>query len=548
MTGTAMTEAEEFGDIYRLEVIEIPTNEPVRRADSDDEVYRSTREKYDAIVEQVLDCRKREQPVLIGTVSIEKSEALSEVFKKHKLPHNVLNARYHEQEAFIIAQAGRPGAVTIATNMAGRGTDIQLGGNLEMRLKAELPQIEDAAERDKRATAIREEIAAARKIVVEGGGLFVVGSERHESRRIDNQLRGRSGRQGDPGASKFFVSLEDDLMRIFGSERMDSVLSRLGLKDGEAVIHPWVNKALAKAQQKVEARNYDIRKQLLKYDDVMNDQRKVVYEQRREIMNAPDVAATVADMRAETVAATVALMIHDNSLPEQWNIEGLHAECLRLLALDLPLADWIKEEGVTGEEVEERIIAAADRKMAEKAANFGIDMMRMAEKSLLLQILDQTWKDHLLSLDHLRQGINLRAYAQRDPLNEYKREAFELFEGMLVQMRDQVTSVLSHIELRFDVPPPPPAEMMVGDPILRSGGGGQYAEVQEREPAMAEAGRGFGPPPGPSGSRRNGGEGAPPQRGGGQPAVPRAPWAGTPRNAQCPCGSGKKFKHCHGRI
>src|ERR1700722_16655235 len=460
MTGTAMTEAEEFGDIYRLEVIEIPTNEPGRRADSDDEVYRTTREKYDAIMEQVLDCRKRQQPVLIGTVSIEKSEALSEVFKKHQLPHHVLNARYHEQEAFIIAQAGVPGGVTIATNMAGRGTDIQLGGNLEMQLKAELQAIEDEAERNVRAAGIRQEIARARNIVVEAGGLFVIGSERHESRRIDNQLRGRSGRQGDPGASKFFVSLEDDLMRIFGSERMDSMLQRLGLKEGEAIIHPWVNKALAKAQQKVEARNYDIRKQLLKYDDVMNDQRKVVYEQRREIMNARDVASTITDMRNETIEEMVALAIPENSLAEQWDTPALHAECLRLLALDLPLAEWAKEEGITGDEVRERITAAADRKMAEKSANYGPDLMRMAEKSLLLQLLDQTWKDHLLSLHHLRQGINLRAYAQRDPLNEYKREAFELFEAMLANLRQHVTSVLSHVELR--VQPALPAYAMAG--------------------------------------------------------------------------------------
>ncbi len=534
MTGTAMTEAEEFGDIYKLEVIDIPTNQPVRRADSDDEVYRTTREKYDAIVEQVLDCHKRQQPVLIGTVSIEKSEALAAVFTKHKIPHNVLNARFHEQEAFIIAQAGIPGGVTIATNMAGRGTDIQLGGNLEMRLKADLAANADETEREMRAADIRREIEAARKIVVEAGGLFVVGSERHESRRIDNQLRGRSGRQGDPGASKFFVSLEDDLMRIFGSERMDAVLSRLGLKEGEAVIHPWVNKALAKAQQKVEARNYDIRKQLLKYDDVMNDQRKVVYEQRKEIMNAPEVAATVADMRAETVAAAVSMAIPENSHAEQWNIEALHAECLRLVALDLPVTDWAKEEGVNSEEIEERIIAASDRKMAEKVANYGADMMRMAEKSLLLQILDQTWKDHLLSLDHLRQGINLRAYAQRDPLNEYKREAFELFEGMLVQMRDQVTSVLSHIELRFDIPPP----TMVPPQF--------FEHHDEPEPAMADAGfDGFeGLPPAPAAALRGGGQ----PRGDGQGATARAPWAGTGRNAPCPCGSGKKYKHCHGRV
>ncbi len=552
MTGTAMTESAEFGDIYRLEVIEIPTNEPCIRADSDDEVYRTTREKYDSIVEQVVECRKRQQPMLIGTVSIEKSEALSALFKKHKIAHNVLNARYHEQEATIIAQAGRPGAVTIATNMAGRGTDIQLGGNLEMRLKSDLAALDDPALREARAVEIRAEIEAAREVVRQGGGLFVVGSERHESRRIDNQLRGRSGRQGDPGASKFFVSLEDDLMRIFGSERMDSMLQRLGLKEGEAIIHPWVNKALAKAQQKVEARNYDIRKQLLKYDDVMNDQRKVVYEQRREIMNARDVAATVADMRNDSIAAMVAAAIPENALPEQWDIAGLHAESLRLLALDLPLGAWVQEEGIDADTVEERIAAAADRKMAEKTANYGTDLMRMAEKSLLLQLLDQSWKDHLLSLDHLRQGINLRAYAQRDPLNEYKREAFELFEGMLVALRQQVTSVLSHVELRVAPPPEPPpfAEFSFGEPV-----------PAEREEAMAEA---VAPAPGraPNGAARGRGPSRGDFHGGGnggtrgrtgertaeRSAAPRAPWAGTPRNAACPCGSGRKFKHCHGRI
>ncbi len=532
MTGTAMTEAQEFSDIYRLEVIEIPTNEPCIRDDTDDEVYRTTREKYDAIVQHVLECQEKKQPMLIGTVSIEKSEALSAVFKKHKIPHNVLNARYHEQEAYIIAQAGRPGTVTIATNMAGRGTDIQLGGNLEMRLKTDLALITDAAEREPRAADIRAEIRAAHEEVVGAGGLFVVGSERHESRRIDNQLRGRSGRQGDPGASKFFVSLEDDLMRIFGSERMDSMLQRLGLKEGEAIIHPWVNKALAKAQQKVEARNYDIRKQLLKYDDVMNDQRKVVYEQRREIMNARNVASTIADMRNETIDEMVALAIPENSLAEQWDTPALHAECLRLLALDLPLAEWAKEEGITGDEVRERITAVADRKMAEKSANYGPDLMRMAEKSLLLQLLDQTWKDHLLSLDHLRQGINLRAYAQRDPLNEYKREAFELFEAMLANLRQHITSVLSHVELRVQ---PEPVYAMAG---------GEPEEAMAEERATGTTGR---PIPAPRPQRRAGsGNGA--ERGGPRPAGPRAPWAGTPRNAPCPCGSGKKFKHCHGRV
>src|SRR5579871_675936 len=536
MTGTAMTEANEFLDIYNLEVVEIPTNLPCIRIDEHDEVYRTAKEKFDAIITLIEECRARQQPVLVGTVSIEKSELLSGLLKKKKVSHQVLNARYHEQEAYIIAQAGVPGAVTIATNMAGRGTDIQLGGNFDMRVRSELQTVEDAAQRERRTTEIRGEIDAARKIVVDAGGLFVVGSERHESRRIDNQLRGRSGRQGDPGASKFFVSLEDDLMRIFGSERMDAVLSRLGLKEGEAVIHPWVNKALAKAQQKVEARNYDIRKQLLKYDDVMNDQRKVVYEQRREIMSAPDVAATVADMRHETIAEAVARAIPENSIAEQWDIEGLHAECQRLLALDLPLAEWAKEEGIGAEEIEERIVAASDRKMAEKTANYGPELMRMAEKSLLLQLLDQTWKDHLLSLDHLRQGINLRAYAQRDPLNEYKREAFELFEGMLGHLREQVTSVLSHVELRFEAPPEPPP------------GFSEAAAPAEREAVLAEAGAMPGPgrmppPPPPRPARR-----PPAAPAGERPAGPRAPWAGTPRNAACPCGSGKKFKHCHGRL
>jgi preprotein translocase subunit SecA len=543
MTGTAMTEAAEFGDIYRLEVIEVPTNEPCIRADNDDEVYRTTREKFDAIVEQVAECRRRQQPMLIGTVSIEKSEALAALFTKHKIPHNVLNARYHEQEAYIIAQAGRPGTVTIATNMAGRGTDIQLGGNLEMRLKADLAENEDPAGREARAAEIRAEIEAANEVVRLAGGLFVVGSERHESRRIDNQLRGRSGRQGDPGASKFFVSLEDDLMRIFGSERMDSMLQRLGLKEGEAIIHSWVNKALAKAQQKVEARNYDIRKQLLKFDDVMNDQRKVVYEQRREIMNARDVAATVADMRNDSISAMVAVSVPENSLSEQWDIAGLHAECLRLLALDLPLAEWAKEDGIRTETIEERIVAAADRRMAERTANYGTDLMRMAEKSLLLQILDQTWKDHLLSLDHLRQGINLRAYAQRDPLNEYKREAFELFEEMLVALRQQVTSVLSHVELRLEPPPEPPPQpaFTYGEPVLMEREEA-LAEAEAQAPARAGAARGRASRNSPRGNGYDGG------RNGERNSAPRAPWAGTPRNAACPCGSGKKFKHCHGRV
>ncbi|HEV3174666.1 MAG TPA: preprotein translocase subunit SecA [Stellaceae bacterium] len=525
MTGTAMTEATELGETYRLEVMEVPTNLPVLRKDWDDEVYRTVREKFDAVLQQVLECRERQQPVLVGTASIDKSEQLSELFKKRKIPHQVLNARYHEQEAYIIAQAGRPGAVTIATNMAGRGTDIQLGGNLDMRLKQETGAIDDPIERERRAKAIRSEIEAARDVVIKGGGLFVIGSERHESRRIDNQLRGRSGRQGDPGASKFFVSLEDDLMRIFGSERMDSMLKRLGLKEGEAIIPPWINKALEKAQQKVEARNYEIRKQLLKYDDVMNDQRKVVYEQRKEIMAAPDVAQMVADMRHEVVEALVMRTVPENALPDQWDIKALHEECLRLLNLDLPVQDWAKEEGIADAEIRERILRAADDKMAAKAAQFGVDVMRMAEKSLLLQILDQAWKDHLLTLDHLRQGINLRAYAQRDPLNEYKREAFELFEKMLAQLRDTVTGVLSHVELRLqraeDVPQPREPQRM---------------RESREDPVLAEAMAGGGGDGDTRTQRSASSEGA------------DNPWAKTPRNALCPCGSGKKYKHCHGRL
>jgi preprotein translocase subunit SecA len=519
MTGTAMTEATEFSEIYKLDVIEMPTNELCVRKDFDDEVYRTAREKNEAILKQVLECVARKQPVLIGTVSIEKSESLAELFKQKKIPHAVLNARYHEQEAFIIAQAGKPSAVTVATNMAGRGTDIQLGGNLDMRLKQDLAAIDDPASRERRADEIRAEISAAHDEVVAAGGLFVIGSERHESRRIDNQLRGRSGRQGDPGASKFFVSLEDDLMRIFGSERMDGMLQKLGLKEGEAIIHVWINKALEKAQQKVEARNYEVRKHLLRFDDVMNDQRKVVYQQRREIMSAPDVAETIVDMRTDVVANTVARCIPENALPDQWDTGALHEEALRIFNLDLPIGEWAKEEGIADSELRERLNQAVDAKMAQKAANYGADIMRMAERSLLLQMLDQSWKDHLFSLDHLRQGINLRAYAQRDPLNEYKREAFEMFQGMLGALRESVTSVLAHVELQVNrgesLPPPPPPP--------------RHAVESRQDPAALAPGGDVVEAVRPAGNAA-------------------APWARTPRNAPCPCGSGKKYKHCHGRI
>ena len=532
MTGTAMTEATEFHDIYKLEVVEVPTNLPCIRIDNDDEVYRTMKEKIAAVLEQIRECHGRLQPVLVGTVSIEKSESLAEDLKRLKIPHQVLNARYHEQEAYIIAEAGRPGAVTIATNMAGRGTDIQLGGNYDMRVRRELAEVADEDERARRGAAIKGEIEAARQVVLGAGGLFVLATERHESRRIDNQLRGRSGRQGDPGASKFFVSLEDDLMRIFGSERMDSVLQRLGLEEGEAIIHSWINKALEKAQQKVEARNYDIRKNLLRFDDVMNDQRKVVFEQRREIMSANDVAETVHDMRQDTIDAVVARAIPETAYAEQWDAKGLRDEVRRLLGLDLQVEEWVKEEGIANEEIKERVRAAADSHMAEKAASVGPEVMRMVEKSLLLQLLDQIWKDHLHHLDHLRQGIGLRAYGQRDPLNEYKREAFALFEEMLGRLRERTTEVLSNVELKT-------AAQQTEDDLFPERRP-QALKAPPMDPAFAEHG----------GEPETTAPRAGPQRRAGAAIDPKDPtsWGKVPRNAGCPCGSGKKYKHCHGAL
>ena len=543
MTGTAMTEATEFAEIYGLEVIAIPTNVTVNRTDDDDEVYRTTEEKYDAIVELIRDSAARKQPVLVGTVSIEKSELLSKRLKKEKIKHNVLNARFHAQEARIIAEAGGPAAVTIATNMAGRGTDIQLGGNFDMRLAEETEGVEDEGERQRIAERLRAEIDAAREEVLGAGGLYVVGTERHESRRIDNQLRGRSGRQGDPGRSKFFLSLQDDLMRIFASDRLDGMLQRLGLKDGEAIVHPWINKALEKAQQKVEARNFDIRKNLLKFDNVMNDQRKVIYEQRREIMSAADVSALVTDMRHEVITDMVTTAIPKNSYAEQWDVEGLADRVKSGLGLDLPVAEWSKEEGIAEPEIEERIRDASDRRLAEKAANFGPDMMRLAEKSLLLQLLDQNWKEHLLTLDHLRQGISLRAYAQRDPLREYQTEAFELFQALLARLRESITRVLSLVELRVAQPDQlamgaqRPTEMRESrsDPAL--------AADQEQVQARATGTYGAALPPSPGGTVRR----AAPAGVAVDPNDP-ATWGKVPRNAPCPCGSGKKYKHCHGAV
>ncbi len=528
MTGTAMTEAPEFAEIYNLEVVEIPTNVPAIRDDQDDEVYGTMAEKNEAIVKTIEDCRKRGQPVLVGTVSIEKSEMLSELLKKRKIPHNVLNARYHEQEAAIIAQAGQFGAVTIATNMAGRGTDIKLGGNEEARLAEELKNVSDELERVRIAEMVRKEIEANRKKVREAGGLFVLGTERHESRRIDNQLRGRSGRQGDPGTSKFYLSLEDDLMRIFGSDRMEGILTKLGLRGGEKIQHPWISTALEKAQQKVEARNFDIRKNLLKFDNVMNDQRKVIYEQRKDIMAAANVSESVRELRHDLITTLVTRAIPPHSYPDQWDLEGLQERVKTLLALDLPILNWGKEDGIAEDEMKERILKASDEKMAAKAASIGLENMQRAEKAALLGLLDQAWKDHLLALDQLRQGIHLRGYGQRDPFNEYSREAFGLFQLMLDSVREQVTQVLMHAELRV--------------PNLD-----EYAERRRQE--MQEL---HGAPPDILGDGEPLPEGMVRRRPMLKPAQnvfdAQNPdtWHNTPRNAPCPCGSGKKYKHCHG--
>jgi preprotein translocase subunit SecA len=524
MTGTAMTEADEFAEIYKLSVVEIPTNVKVIRDDGDDEVYRTAGEKYTAVAGLIEEARKREQPVLVGTVSIEKSEILSEILKTRQIPHAVLNARFHEQEATIIAQAGAPGRVTIATNMAGRGTDIKLGGNLDMRLRQEAHVLPEGPARDAREAEIRAEIPGFHERVKAAGGLLVIGTERHESRRIDNQLRGRSGRQGDPGASRFFLSLEDDLMRIFGSERMGSMLQRLGLKDGEAIVHPWINKALEKAQKKVEARNFDTRKNLLKYDDVMNDQRKEVYAQRREYMQSADVSETVAAFRHELIDAMVRLRVPERAFAEQWETAELAADVKRVFNLDLPVVDWGREEGIEENGIHARLTEAVDSAAATKAANFGPEIMRYIEKSLLLQMFDTVWKEHLLALDHLRQGIGLRAYGQRDPLNEYKSEAFMLFNAMLDDLRERVTSALSRVELSAEPPPLPQS--------LPAGMVENFAA-----PAMV-------------GADATGAEGW--QMGDAAlvafDANDPTTWGGTQRNAPCPCGSGKKYKHCHGRA
>ncbi|MBI4031131.1 MAG: preprotein translocase subunit SecA, partial [Proteobacteria bacterium] len=542
MTGTAMTEAAEFMDIYRLGVAEIPTNVPVARIDDDDKIYKSLREKEESIIKLIHECLKRQQPVLVGTISIEKSEKLSGQLKKAKIPHEVLNARYHEKEAYIVAQAGRPGAITIATNMAGRGTDIKLGGNVDMRIAEEIDPAWPEDRRKREEERIRAEVSKDAETVKKAGGLYIVGTERHESRRIDNQLRGRSGRQGDPGASIFFLSLEDDLMRIFGSEKMEALLAHkhIGLREGEALTHPWISTALARAQARVEAQNFDIRKNLLKFDNVMNDQRKVIYEQRREIMNDQDVEELVTGMRHSVIGDMVRRCIPPRTYAEQWDTETLKNETLRLLNLDLPVVDWAKEEGIGEDEIVQRITDASDRKIAAKVAETGPKIFRQMEKALVLRQLDQHWKEHLLNLDHLRQGISLRAFGQRDPLNEYKAEAFAMFELMLDQLRETVTQLISLVEFNIDVD--------AGKILMRRGPGVGGAQETRQDPALMGMGHLNVPQQKPHSSA-----GAPMMQ---AVAAVKKPfdksdpstWGKVARNAPCPCDSGEKYKHCHGKL
>ncbi|KUM25237.1 preprotein translocase subunit SecA [Mesorhizobium loti] len=531
MTGTALTEAEEFANIYNLEVTEIPTNLPVVRKDEDDEVYRTVDEKYKAIVKEIKEARDKGQPILVGTTSIEKSEQLAERLRKDGFKNfEVLNARHHEREASIVAQAGKPGAITIATNMAGRGTDIQLGGNADMRIAEELAEVPAGPERDAREKQIRDDISQLKEKALAAGGLYVLATERHESRRIDNQLRGRSGRQGDPGRSKFFLSLQDDLMRIFGSERMDGMLQKLGLKEDEAIIHPWINKALEKAQKKVEARNFDIRKNLLKYDDVSNDQRKVVFEQRIELMDGEGLSETVTEMREGVIEEVVAKNIPENAYAEQWNVAGLKEEVAQYLNLDLPVEEWVKEEGIAEDDIRERISAAAEAAAKERAERFGPDVMSYVERSVVLQTLDHLWREHIVNLDHLRSVVGFRGYAQRDPLQEYKGEAFELFQGMLGNLRQAVTAQLMRVELVRQAAdaPPPEAPDMFGSHIDGTTGeddfqGGETALLVRQDQSAVVA---------------------PENRDPKNPAT----WGKVGRNEACPCGSGKKYKHCHGAF
>ena len=511
MTGTALTEADEFAEIYGLGVVEVPTNQPVARVDEDDQVYRTTAEKYNAVVEAIKVSHAENQPVLVGTTSIEKSELLSSLLTAADVTHNVLNARQHEQEAKIVADAGKLGAVTIATNMAGRGTDIKLGGNVEFTIMEAI-----AADPDTNPDEIRSRIEAEHVsdelAVKAAGGLYVLATERHESRRIDNQLRGRSGRQGDPGRSSFFLSLDDDLMRIFGSERLEKVLNTLGMKEGEAIVHSWVNKSLERAQAKVEGRNFDIRKQLLKFDDVMNDQRKVIFGQRREIMEADDLAEITQDMRHQVIDDLVTQFMPPKSYADQWDMEGLQAAVSENLGLDAPVSKWAAEEGVDDDTIRENLEDLGDEFMAKKAVDFGPENMRLIEKQVLLETIDGKWREHLLTLEHLRSVVGFRSYAQRDPLNEYKSEAFQLFQSLLDGLRERVTQVLSHVRMRSAED-----QTAMMDAMAR-----QQAALQQQAQTTADSG--------------------------GFDENDRTTWGNPGRNEICPCGSGKKFKHCHGKI
>ncbi|MGO9739937.1 MAG: preprotein translocase subunit SecA [Roseiarcus sp.] len=562
MTGTAATEADEFAEIYKLVVVEIPTNLPIDRKDEDDEVYRTAAEKFKAVVREIESASAALQPMLVGTTSIEKSEQLGEMLLsygykridftdpkaltplytaaragKPSKTFAILNARFHEQEAVIVAEAGVPGAITIATNMAGRGTDIQLGGNVEMRVRHEVDATAAPEERARQEAEIRAEVAELKQKSIAAGGLYIIGTERHESRRIDNQLRGRSGRQGDPGRSKFFLSLQDDLMRIFGSDRMDAMLKRLGLQEDEAIVHPWINKALEKAQQKVEARNFDIRKNILKFDNVMNDQRKVIFEDRRRMMAEESLETNLAAMREGVIEDLVARHIPHDAYPEAWDIAGLKNEVASKLNLDLPVDAWAKEEGIADEEVADRLHNAAEAAYAERVERNTPEAMRYVEKQVILQTLDHLWRDHLVTLDHLRQVIGWRGLAQRDPLNEYKSEAFELFKKLIAQWHEGVVAQMTRVEIRFQPaePPPPmqfehpdPHAMLPGapfgespEPIDMSGFEGPEVSVVAAPARVAVAER--------------------------DPRDP-ATWGKVGRNEPCPCGSGKKFKHCHGAI
>ena len=581
MTGTASTEADEFAEIYKLDVVDIPTNKEIERVDEDDEVYRTVEEKYQAIIKEIGKAHERHQPILVGTGSIEKSEYLAEMLvsagytpldysdpnaltdvyaaaREGRVTKRfaVLNARFHEQEAYIVAEAGVPGAITIATNMAGRGTDIKLGGNVEMRVEKELAGVPEGPERDAAIAAIKVEIGENRaKVLASGepadpaagrkkdlpGGLYIIGTERHESRRIDNQLRGRSGRQGDPGRSKFYLSLKDDLMRIFGSDRMDGMLQKLGLEQGEAIIHPWINRAIEKAQQKVEARNFDMRKNVLKYDNVMNDQRKVVFEQRRDFMGQDSVRETVDDMREGVVDDIVTRHIPPDTYAEQWDAEGLREAVQQTLNLEIPAEDWVKEEGIADEEIRERLMKLAEETYQTRVEKNGAEVSAYIEKQVLLQTLDHLWREHLVTLDHLRQVVGWRGIAQRDPLNEYKSEAFELFNSLVVALREQVTGQLSRIEVMFQQDEAPPMESPALPPMFA-----QHLDPVTGENEMAYAG----------GSGSDGGGG--PAYGYAAQALSadtamlerdptdESTWGRVGRNEPCPCGSGKKYKHCHG--